>query len=60
LFVAGPIIARTQSAELTMVAQALSIVLMLLSVLGLAYITANGWVIATALRTPRIDPRRLK
>ena len=58
LFVAAPIIERTQSQEVAGIAQILSLVLLLLSVLGLAYITANGWVIATALRAPRIDPRR--
>jgi hypothetical protein len=26
----------------------------------LAYVTANGWVIAAGLRAPRIDPRRLR
>ena len=59
LFVVTPIIERTYP-EIAGVTEALSVVLLLLTVLGLAYVTANGWVIATALRTPRIDPRRLK
>jgi hypothetical protein len=32
----------------------------LISAMGLAYLVANGWVIAAGLRAPRIDPRRLR
>lgn len=45
--------------ELTDIAGILSHVLAALSVLGLAYMVANAWVISAALRRPWIDPRRL-
>lgn len=41
------------------VAGVLSHVLLVLSVLGLAYMAANAWVISAALRRPWIDPMRL-
>jgi hypothetical protein len=43
-----------------MVGSVLALFLVLLTVLGMAYMAANGWVIAQALRRPRIDPRRLR
>lgn len=45
--------------ELADIAGILALVLTALSVLGLAYVVANAWVIATALRRPRIDVDRL-
>jgi hypothetical protein len=45
--------------ELADIAGILALVLMALSVLGLAYLVANAWVIGTALRRPRIDVERL-
>lgn len=45
--------------ELYDIAGILSHVLAVLSVLGLAYMVANAWVISAALRRPWIDPRKL-
>ncbi len=45
--------------ELYDISGILSHVLIVLSVLGLAYMVANAWVISAALRRPRLDPRRL-
>jgi hypothetical protein len=60
LYVTAGAVGSTYSEDLYTVATGLSAVLLFLSVLGLAYVTANGWVIAAGLRAPRIDPRRLK
>ena len=60
LWVAAPGIAAVANPDLGEVAAAFGIFLLALSVLGLAYLVANGWVIATALRAPWIDPRRLQ
>jgi hypothetical protein len=60
LWVAAPGIAAVAGAELGDLAGAFGIFLLALSILGLAYLVANAWVIAAALRAPRIDPRRLK
>lgn len=60
LYVAAKWIEVAQYEEIAIIALLLAAVLMVLSVLGLAYVTANGWVIAAALRMPRIDPSRLR
>ena len=60
LWVAAPAIDAAHSPELATAAQGLAAVLLFLSFLGLAYLAANGWVIAAALRAPRIDPRKLR
>jgi hypothetical protein len=43
-----------------LVAWALAAFLAVITVLGLAYLAANGWVIARSLKRPRIDPNRLR
>jgi hypothetical protein len=58
--VAAPGVGARWGEELGTVAWGLAGVLLFLAFLGLAYVTANGWVIATALRAPRIDPRKLR
>lgn len=45
--------------EIADISGILALVLTALSVLGLAYLVANAWVIGTALRRPRIDVERL-
>jgi hypothetical protein len=54
------IIAAVVGEEFRVVATGLAAVLFVFTALGLAYLVANGWVIAAALRAPRIDPRRLR
>ena len=58
--VAAPGVRARWGDELGTVCWGLAGVLAFLSLLGLAYVTANGWVIARALRAPRLDPRRLR
>jgi hypothetical protein len=60
LWVAAPGIAAVANPDLGDVAAAFGIFLLALTVLGLAYLVANAWVIAAALRAPWIDPRRLQ
>lgn len=60
LWVAAPAIDAAHSPDLATVARGLAAVLLFLSFLGLAYLAANGWVIAASLRAPRIDPRKLR
>jgi hypothetical protein len=60
LYVTAEAVSSTYSEDLYTVATGLAAALLFLSMLGLAYVTANGWVIAAGLRAPRIDPRRLR
>lgn len=60
LWVAAPGIAAVANPDLGDIAAAFGIFLLALTVLGLAYLVANAWVIAAALRAPWIDPRRLQ
>ena len=59
LWVLEGIIDAAVGEEARVIATGLSAVLFVLTALGLAYLVANGWVIAAGLRAPRIDPRRL-
>jgi hypothetical protein len=60
LAVAMPAVRAALGEDWGMVGSVLALFLVLLTVLGMAYMAANGWVIAQALRRPRIDPRRLR
>jgi hypothetical protein len=60
LYVAGPAIDAALGGDWATVGMGLAATLFFLTALGLAYLVGNGWVIATALRRPRIDPSRLR
>lgn len=60
LWVTLPAIRGAAGEDWALVAWALAAFLAVITVLGLAYLAANGWVIARSLRRPRIDPRRLR
>ncbi|MFM9146324.1 MAG: hypothetical protein ACKORL_13450 [Phycisphaerales bacterium] len=60
LWVTLPAIRGAVGDDWALVAWALAAFMAVITVLGLAYLAANGWVIARSLRRPRIDPRRLR
>ena len=60
LNIAGPGLQGLGMRDAADVAAVLSLVLGALTVLGLAYLVANAWVVGTALRRPRVDLERLK
>ena len=60
LWVMLPAIRGAAGDDWGLVAWALAAFLALITVLGLAYLAANGWVIARSLRRPRIDVSRLR
>jgi hypothetical protein len=60
LWVMLPAIRGALGDDWALVAWALAAFLAVITVLGLAYLAANGWVIARSLKRPRIDPNRLR
>lgn len=60
LWVLEGIVAAAAGDDARVVATGLAAVLFVITAIGLAYLVANGWVIAAGLRAPRIDPRRLR
>ena len=60
LWVMLPAIRGALGDDWALVAWALAAFLAVITVLGLAYLAANGWVIAGSLKRPRIDPNRLR
>ena len=60
LWVLEGMIAAAGGDDARVVATGLAAVLFVITAIGLAYLVANGWVIAAGLRAPRIDPRRLR
>jgi hypothetical protein len=60
LWVTLPAIRGALGDDWGLVAWALAAFLAVITVLGLAYLAANGWVIARSLRRPRIDASRLR
>jgi hypothetical protein len=60
LAVAMPAVRAALGEDWAMVGSILALFLVLITLLGMAYMAANGWVIAQALRRPRIDPKRFR
>jgi len=60
LAVAMPAVRAALGEDWGMVGSILALFLVLITLLGMAYMAANGWVIAQALRRPRIDPKRFR
>lgn len=60
LLVALPAIRGVTGEEAALVGAIVASFLWVITLLGLAYLVANGWVVAQALRRPRIDPRRFR
>lgn len=56
----GSVAAQGYGEDIATLVWGLSAGLSVLTAIGLAYLVANAWVIAAALRSPRIDPRRLR
>ncbi len=59
LAIAGPALIALGYGEIADIAAILALVLGALTLLGLAYLVANAWVVSTALRAPRIDMARM-
>ncbi len=60
LAVAMPAVRAALGEDWGTVGSILALFLVLITLLGMAYMAANGWVIAQALRRPRIDPKRFR
>ena len=60
LLVALPALRGIAGEEAALVGSIVAAFLWIITLLGLAYLVANGWVVAQALRRPRIDPRRFR
>ena len=60
LAVAMPAVRAALGEDWATVGSVLALFLVLITLLGMAYLAANGWVIAQALRRPRIDPTRFR
>jgi hypothetical protein len=58
LAVAMPAVRAALGDDWATVGTIATLFLVLITLLGMAYMAANGWVIAQALRRPRIDPSR--
>jgi len=56
----GTVAAQGYGEDIATLVWGLGSALSVLAAIGLAYLLANGWVIATALRSPVIDPRRFR
>lgn len=56
----GTVAAQGYGEDVATLVWGAAMALSVLAAIGLAYLLANGWVIGTALRRPRIDPRRLR
>ena len=60
LLVALPALRGIAGEEAALVGSIVAAFLWIITLLGLAYLVANGWVVAQALRRPRIHPRRFR